>query len=104
LDPDTGLEPERPSLKHVLESELGEIWEQMAPGDVLVFYQHRTNRSGEPWVDAKRTQFENALGLKRRAAKVAGLENLAGDIVLFYRQKGRAPAKSGAATEQLQSE
>ena len=48
LDPDTGLELERASLKHVLESELGEIWEQMAPGDVLVFYQHRTNRTGEP--------------------------------------------------------
>jgi hypothetical protein len=42
LDPDTGLAPRRSRPEHVLESELAEIWRQMRPGDVLVFYQHQT--------------------------------------------------------------
>src|SRR5208337_5259284 len=43
LDPDIGLEPERqrPELKHVLEKEAAEIWEELKPGDTYIFYQHR---------------------------------------------------------------
>jgi len=54
LDPDTGLEPRKPNFKHVLDSELTEIWEHMPAGDVLVFYQHQTNRKGAPWIEPKR--------------------------------------------------
>jgi hypothetical protein len=46
LDPDTGLEPQTPSLEHVLGTEVNAIWMNMKFGDVLVFYQHQTNRTG----------------------------------------------------------
>jgi len=84
LDPDTGLQPTRPKLEHVLETELRDIWEAMQPGDVLVFYQNQTNRSGEPWIEAKRKQFEDALGLVRGAAKVAQGRSIARDVAFFY--------------------
>jgi len=50
LDPDTGLAPAKPSLEHVLESEVAQIWRELSPGDVLAFYQHQTNRNGRPWL------------------------------------------------------
>jgi hypothetical protein len=44
LDPDTGIEPAgKPSLKHVLESELKMIWDSLSQEDVLVFYCQREN-------------------------------------------------------------
>lgn len=89
LDPDTGLEPRKSesNLDHVLESELAEIWCHMIPGDILVFYQHKTNRRGEPWIEQKREQFENALGLSRGVAKVAVGSTIASDVALFYCRK-----------------
>jgi predicted enzyme involved in methoxymalonyl-ACP biosynthesis len=48
LDPDTRLEPQNPSLDHVLESEAKAIWEAAKSGDVYIFYQHRTNLAGRP--------------------------------------------------------
>jgi hypothetical protein len=61
LDPDTGLEPNNPSLDHVLESEANAIWEATKSGDIYVFYQHQTNRAGRPWIEPKRRQLERAL-------------------------------------------
>jgi hypothetical protein len=63
LNPDTGLEPEKPSFEHVLESEFSVIWRALDTGDVLVFYQHQTNRNGQPWIHPKKLQFESAIGL-----------------------------------------
>jgi hypothetical protein len=87
LDPDTGLEPRKPNLNHVLESELAEIWCHLIPGDILVFYQHQTNKKGEPWIEQKREQFENALGLARGVAKVAVGSTIASDVAFFYCRK-----------------
>jgi hypothetical protein len=87
LDPDTGLAPRHPDLKHVLDSELSAVWKDMDPGDVLVFYQHQTNRNGTPWVDPKREQFEAALRLPRGTAKVARAPELAGGVAFFFCQK-----------------
>ena len=73
LDPDTGLEPDngKPGLEHVRESELLTIWRALRKGDLLVFYQHRTNRRNEEWIEPKRKQFERALRLPDGRAKVA---------------------------------
>jgi hypothetical protein len=84
LDPDTGLAPKKPRLDHVLDSELSQIWGQMRNGDVLVFYQHQTNKAGRPWVGAKREQFEDALCLPRGGAKLARGPKIAPDVAFFY--------------------
>lgn len=85
LDPDTGLEPQRKAgLEHVLESEVKEIWGNLCSGDLLVLYQHKTNRNGGPWMEAKKIQFENALGLPPSTAKVARAPQIAADVVFFY--------------------
>ena len=87
LDPDTGLEPRVPTLDHVLNTELAELWQVLQAGDVLVFYQHQTNRNGAPWVGSKKEQFERALGIPVGAAGLAQSENIARDVVLLYAQK-----------------
>ncbi len=49
LDPDTGLEPPGVAgLQHVLDHEARRIWDVLSPGDIMVFYQHQTNRNGTP--------------------------------------------------------
>jgi hypothetical protein len=87
LDPDTGLEPQRPSLDHVLESEARAIWEATRSSDVYVFYQHQTNRAGRPWVEPKRRQLEEVLGLPEQSIKIAQGPQIAHDVVFFYMQK-----------------
>ena len=87
LDPDTGLEPVgRPGFEHVLNNELEYIWEKMIIGDVLAFYQHQTNRKGQPWIEPKRLQFEKALKLASGIVKVAVGSEIAGagDVAIDY--------------------
>ena len=55
--------------------------------DILVFYQHRTNRNGQEWIDPKRIQFEDALGLPHGNAKIAHGAKIANDVVFFYSRK-----------------
>jgi hypothetical protein len=88
LDPDTGLASKHPGLQHVLGSELKEIWERMRSGDVLVFYQHQTNRNGLPWIAPKRAQFERCLGLPSGGAKVALAPKIARDVAFFFCPRG----------------
>lgn len=87
LDPDTGLAPSRPGPKHVLDKELDDIWKELRADDVLVFYQHQTNRKGAPWIDEKKAQFERAIGLARGASKVAWAPSIAKDVVFFFARK-----------------
>ena len=85
LDPDTGLEPARtPGPQHVLKSEIRDIWGHLRAGDLLVLYQHQTNRSGTPWVDKKQSQFAKALGLNPVHVRVARSDAIARDVVLIY--------------------
>jgi hypothetical protein len=84
LDPDTGLTPRTAGFQHVLDSELNEIWQHMIPGDVLVLYQHQTNRNATPWIQPKREQFETALGLSPGTAQVATGGGIANDVAFFY--------------------
>lgn len=88
LDPDTGLEPSgKAGPEHVLESELAEIWDALCSGDILVFYQHQTNRNSNPWVEPKKVQFERALKIGQGLAKVARAPGIARDVVFFFMEK-----------------
>lgn len=89
LDPDTGLEPQggRAGLEHVLDSELADIWKELSKGDVLVFYQHQTNRRGQPWIEQKRAQFEKALRLPCGSATLARSPDIARDVAFYYCRK-----------------
>jgi hypothetical protein len=87
LDPDTGLEPERPSLNHVLEKEAKVFWDILKPLDVFLLYQHQTNRSGVPWEEAKRIQFARAIGVPQDIIKIARGTQVARDVAFFYTQK-----------------
>ena len=93
LDPDTGLAPRRPGPEHVLNNEIIAIWNAMSGSDVLVMYQHQTNRRGEPWIDTKRSQMEEVLKLPPGTVKVAIGEDPDGkvtgttvpkDVALFF--------------------
>ncbi|MGP8049199.1 MAG: hypothetical protein ACLPYB_01190 [Desulfobaccales bacterium] len=87
LDPDTGLAPQNPNFDHVLESEAKTIWKATKSGDVYVFYQHQTNMAGQPWMEPKRSQLENALDLNEGSIKVACGLKIARDVVFFYAPK-----------------
>ena len=87
LDPDTGLASQTPTLDHVLDSELSTLWAGLKSGDVLVFYQHQTNRNGQPWIPPKKKQFEQAIGLPVGTAKLARAEKIAQAVVFFYARK-----------------
>ena len=86
LDPDTGLQPLRPSMEHILESELTAIWDRMRESDILVLYQHQTNRAGAPWIEPKRAQFEQAIGIAPGSARLAS-GAAARDVVFFIASK-----------------
>ncbi|MBL8529109.1 MAG: hypothetical protein JNL68_15590 [Burkholderiales bacterium] len=87
LDPDTGLQPTKPGWEHVLDAELTAIWAAMPKGHVLVFYQHRTNYNGTPWLEPKRAQFEAALGLEPGASRVAHAFKIAQDVAFFFAER-----------------
>jgi hypothetical protein len=88
LDPDTGLEPGgRATLNHVLESELGEIWNALRPRDVLVLYQHQTNRNGSEWIKTKKKQFERAIGIGKGESKIGRAGGIARDVAFFFVEK-----------------
>lgn len=87
LDPDTGLAPRKPRLEHVLPSELSLIWGKMRRGDVLVFYQHQTNKNGKPWIEPKHVEFERALDLPKGRSKIAKGPTIARDVVFFFCKK-----------------
>jgi hypothetical protein len=97
LDPDTGLEPRVAGLEHVLESELVAIWDQMCAGDVLLFYQHQTNRDGTPWVAPKKAQFERALKIDAGSAKMARAIEIARDVAFFFVEKDGPGAQRARA-------
>jgi len=97
LDPDTGLQPRKVGLEHVSEEEANKIWDALKPGDVFVFYQHQTNRSGKDWIGPKGKQLANAMNLGEDKLKLARGPEIARDVIFFYAQKdGTGPKKSTA--------
>lgn len=87
LDPDTGLAPRRPDMTHVTENEVREFWTALEPRDVLMLYQHQTNRDGSPWVEQKRKQFAAAIRVPLPEVKVGRAESIARDVVFYYARK-----------------
>lgn len=100
LDPDTGLEPRNPTLDHVLGSEAQAIWDVMKSGDVFAFYQHQTNRAGQPWIEPKRLQLAQAIGVPEQALKIASGPDIAQDVVFFYVEKAEPRDEGGAAARE----
>jgi hypothetical protein len=102
LDPDTGLEPERPGLEHVLESEAKEIWDKLKSDDIYIFYQHR-NRKGN-WIKCMQSRLEGALKLTEAPLKIAHVKikpdpkkpEKTPDVVFFYAQKLPGGVKRGS--------
>lgn len=84
LDPDTGLEPANPDLKHVLASEAQCLFQAIKPDDVFVFYQHKTNRNGQPWIEPKKKQLASAIGVPCTEIKVAYGPDIANDVAFYY--------------------
>ena len=87
LDPDTGLESGRPSLNHVLDAEVRSIWQGLPAGDVLVFYQHQPNRNGQPWIEPKKAQFAQGIGVENENVRIAFAKSVARDVAFFFAQK-----------------
>jgi hypothetical protein len=87
LDPDTGLAPKNPTLKHVLEREVQDIWNAMKPKDVLAFYQHQTNRAGQSWSEPKRLQLAQAIKVGVQEVKIARSPKIVDDVVFFFVQR-----------------
>ena len=87
LDPDTGLVPGVLGMQHVSENEARRVWDAMPKGNVFAFYQHQTNRKGQPWIEPKRKQLAKALGVKLTAIGIAESQKLARDVVIFYIKK-----------------
>ncbi len=84
LDPDTGLESKNPKFEHVLNREAKMVFNALKPADVLVFYQHQTNRNGSPWIDEKKNQLAGALELPKSQIKIASGRKIANDVVFYY--------------------
>jgi hypothetical protein len=87
LDPDTGLQPSKWGPEHVLESELAKIWDALPCGDILVLYQHQTNRNGTEWIQPKKAQFEQALRVRKGRSKFARGPEIARDVAFFFIEK-----------------
>jgi len=89
LDPDTGLEPRKPDLRHVLNDEAKVIWDGMKKDDVFTLYQHRTNPAdqSQSWIKEKRDQLAGALGVQLGAIRKAQAPNIANDVVFFFLQR-----------------
>jgi hypothetical protein len=97
LDPDTGLAQRKATLKHVLPSELKEIWQKLRVEDLLVLYQHKTTRKRNNWVEEKRKHFAEAVGVADDAVKIARSPGIAGDVVFFYCRKDDNSTEESAA-------
>jgi len=55
--------------------------------DILVFYQHQTNRNGQPWIEPKKMQLANAIGVDESYVKVANGDSIAHDVAFYFLPK-----------------
>ena len=60
LDPDTGLEPEKPNVTHTTLAEVRCAWNDLMAGDWFVFYQHARRKKG--WVKSVSAHLSKACG------------------------------------------
>jgi hypothetical protein len=82
LDPDTGIEPQKPNARHVLIKEIEQVWGCLKRGDWLVLYQHASRR--KDWRTFQQRKFAGACGgaaVRTYACKVAR------DVVFFCAER-----------------
>jgi hypothetical protein len=70
IDPDTGIEPDKPDASHVCLEELRAVWEALRGEDVLIVYQHQYR--AEDWVAAVREKLARGIGVEPTAARSVG--------------------------------
>lgn len=93
LDPDTGLQPQtRLSGEHVSSGEVSRIWCSLKAHDMLVLYQHKTNRNGSLWIKEKQVQLAQAIGAEVHQVSVASSyfevdRDKEVDVVFYFVQK-----------------
>lgn len=87
LDPDTGLAPAKVKLEHVTPDEVRTIFSKLCSGDILVLYQHQTNRNGKPWIAPKRRQFADAIRVKVSNVGTATGTEVSRDVAFFFAEK-----------------
>lgn len=87
LDPDTGIEPQAATAKHVKVCEIAQIWGELRKKDWLVVYQHRPQRVSLDfdWRKGPKRKFESGCGLPR-AVTFEG-KALAPDVAFFAAHK-----------------
>jgi len=79
LDPDTGLEPQKPNEKHTTKKELQDAWADLHVGDFLVFYQHA--RREKDWIKSVADQIRSVCGGAN--VEVARAEDVGRDVAFF---------------------
>lgn len=90
LDPDTGIEPlrSRAKPKHVMVSEIEQIWNSLERGEWLAVYQHFDRRP--EWLDRKGAQLME--GCRYGRLNVITGTGIAADVAIFGVCKSRKAA------------
>jgi hypothetical protein len=83
LDPDTGIEPRKPGVRHVMVTEMERVWRNLKRRDWLVVYQHalRTKK----WRVAQCEKFAHACG--GVSVKTYDYDTIAHDVVFFCAER-----------------
>jgi hypothetical protein len=85
LDPDTGLEPQKPNEKHVSLKELQNAWANLHVGDFMVLYQHA--RREKNWCKNVKDQVSKACGVDVDNVDVAYSEDIGRNVAFFCIEK-----------------
>ena len=62
LDPDTGMKEKEPTAKHVLFSEIQQIYERMNENSIIMIYQHHSRKNREQDRQDRAKEIENKTG------------------------------------------
>lgn len=84
LDPDTGIAPNNDAkFKHVMRSEIEQVYNSLKPNDILVFYQHA--RRDKDWKENTKKEFKRAINTNE--IKTYYSENIVNDVAFFVVKK-----------------
>ena len=83
LDPDTGIEPSKLTMKHVSCLELSAVWKAMSAPSYLVVYQHGPRQLN--WHSKYQAKFQSACGERTQVETFKS--ELAKDVVFFAAKK-----------------
>ncbi|PYX94928.1 MAG: hypothetical protein DMG67_00240 [Acidobacteria bacterium] len=67
--------------------EVTRFWSHLLPEDILVLYQHQTNRNGKPWIEEKQQQLAKAINVDLSQVKIARSEEMASGVVFLFCRK-----------------